>query len=154
MATNLNETPESIVWPVTHYVYVEKAGPFQQTAQTAWGELRAAVPALTTQVTPLTFMSLYKIKPEMIYRAGVGVSSEPKNLPAGLSYQKFSGGKYMRFVLKGSYRQLPEACGRVFEIVEATKIPVSQNWFIENYVKDPMVTPEADLVTEILVPTM
>ena len=89
----------------------------------------------------------------MIYRAGVQVDHPPKNLPTGFQYIQFHGGKYSKFVLTGSYTQLPEACGQVFEIVQRTKIPVEQNFFVENYVNDPKTTPEDQLITEILIPT-
>src|SRR5204863_8326889 len=56
------------------------------------------------------------------YIAGVSLAAGPKDLPAGLEYTKFEGGKYSRFVLTGPYSDLPEACGRVFEIVSERKI--------------------------------
>jgi effector-binding domain-containing protein len=97
-------------------------------------------------------MSLYKRGPK-IYRAGVSLAEEPKNLPANLKYEKFKGGKYNRFVLTGPYSNLPEASGRVFEIVAEKKIPVRDEYCIENYINDPRTTPEEKLVTEILIPT-
>ncbi len=36
---NLTEDPELVTWPATHYVFIEKIGPFQKTAQQAWQEL-------------------------------------------------------------------------------------------------------------------
>jgi DNA gyrase inhibitor GyrI len=48
--------------------------------------------------------------------------------------------------------QLPEACGKVFEIVQKTKLPVRDGFFLENYVNNPDNTPEDALVTEILIP--
>src|SRR5437868_15543177 len=98
-------------------------------------------------------MSLYKIEPQMVYRAGVMVDHKPETLPAGFQYVKFEGGKYSRFVLTGSYSNLPEACGKVFKTVAETKMAVRDDFFIENYVNDPKVTPEDQLKTEILIPT-
>ena len=150
---NLTETPENITYPATHYVYVEKIGPFQETAQNAWETLHKSLPELMKTSKIKAFTSLYKVQPQMIYRAGVFLESVPKNLPEGLKYVNFEGGKYARFTYKGSYNQLGEVSGRVFKIVEEKKIPVSDNFFMENYVNDPQTTPENDLVTEILVPT-
>ncbi len=98
-------------------------------------------------------MSLYKVGPK-IYRAGVSLASEPKNLPESMKYEKFHGGKYSRFVLTGPFSNLPEASRRVFEIVSARKIPLRDDYNIENYVTDPRTTPEENYVTEILVPTV
>lgn len=124
-----------------------------KTAQAAWQELNAKREAITAESKPRRFSSLYKTHPEMVYRAGVFVEQKPKNVPAGLTYSHFEGGDYLCFTLKGSYAQLPEACGRVFEIVKTKNLPVRDDFFIENYVNDPKVTAEEDLITEILIPT-
>jgi effector-binding domain-containing protein len=71
-----------------------------------------------------------------------------------MEYTLFEGGKYSRFVLTGSYSNLPEASGRVFEIVSEKKIRLREDYCIENYVNDPRTTPEEQWVTEILLPTI
>jgi DNA gyrase inhibitor GyrI len=97
-------------------------------------------------------MSLYKMGPK-IYRAGVSLAAPPAKLPSQLTYMKFSGGKYSRFVLTGPYANLGPATGRVMEMIAQQKLPVREDFFIENYVNDPRTTPEDQLITEILVPT-
>lgn len=149
----LTEKPEIVAWPTTHYVFIEKVGPFQEIAQNAWKNLHKNVPEISKHNKITGYMSLYKIEPKMIYRAGVVVDSKPSNLPAGLEYMKFEGGKYSRFILTGSYSNLPEACGKVFEIVDKLKIELREDFYIENYVNDPKTTPEDQLITEILIPT-
>src|SRR5215471_18994693 len=67
------------------------------------------------------YMSLCKVGPK-VYRARVSLAAAPNDLPEGLQSTKIKGGKYSRFVLTGPYSGLPEACGRVFEIVAKTKI--------------------------------
>jgi len=141
-------------WPETHYVYIEKTGPFQETAPEAWKNLHASVPSILENNKITGYMSLYKIKPKMIYRAGVVTASAPKKLPKGVEYMNFRGGKYSRFVLTGPYTELPMACGRIFEIVSEKKIKRGDDFNIENYVNDPRITPENQLITEILIPTL
>jgi len=148
---NLTTRPETVTWPVTHYVFIEKIGPFIETAPAAWQELHQLTPAISEHNKITSYTSLYKVGPQT-YRAGVGLDSEPKNLPAQLRYEKFPGGKYAQFVLKGPYSHLPEASGRVFQMVAEQKLPVRDDFNIENYVNDPRATPEPDLVTEILIP--
>jgi len=148
---NLTTKPETVSWPETHYVYVEKVGPFQNNAPQAWEELQKIIPAICEHNQVTAYTSLYKVGP-MIYRAGVGLSSEPKNLPPGLQYTKFAGGRYARFTLTGPYSNLPEASGRVFDMVKDQKLPVRDDFNIENYVNDPRSTPASDLITQILVP--
>ena len=150
-ALNLTQQPETCTWPETHYVFLEKIGPFQDTAQSAWTELQKLTGAVSEHNKITGYLSLYKMGPK-IYRAGVSVAAEPKKLPAGMRYEKFRGGKYGRFVLTGPYSNLPEASGRVFEIVKEKKILLRDDFCLENYTNDPRTTPEDRLVTQILVP--
>lgn len=145
--------PEVANWPETHYVFIEKIGPFQNTAPQAWKDLHQLVGGILQHNKITGYMSLYKVGPK-VYRAGVSIAGGPKNLPDGLQYFKFVGGKYSRFVLTGPYSQLPEACGRVFDVVSERKIPLRDDFYIENYVNDPRTTAEENLVTEILIPTV
>ena len=148
----LTEVPEVVTWPETHYVFIEKVGPFQNTAPQAWQQMHQLVANILEQNKITGYMSLYKVSPQ-VYRAGVALAAAPKDLPEGLAYEKFPGGKYSRFVLTGPYSNLPEACGRVFQIVADTKIQMRDDYGIENYVTDPRTTPEEKSITEILVPT-
>jgi predicted transcriptional regulator YdeE len=102
----LTEEPEVVNWPETHYVFIEKAGPFQNTAPQAWQQLHSLVPKLLEQNKITGYMSLYKVASQ-IYRAGLALAAAPGDLPEGLSYEKFPGGKYSRFVLTGPYSNLP-----------------------------------------------
>ena len=149
---NLTEEPKTVAWPTTHYVFVEKVGPFQTNAPAAWQNLHTYVPQIAQHNQITGYMSLYKMGPQ-VYRAGVALAAPPKDLPEGLGYTEFSGGKFSRFVLTGPYTNLGKATGRVVEIVSETRLPVRDDYFIENYVNDPRTTPEEQLVTEILVPT-
>ena len=149
---NLTEQPEIVNWPETHYVFVEKIGPFMNTAQQAWQNAHEFVPELSKNNKITGYLSLYKVGPQ-VYRAGFALKTAPVELPAGLSYEKFAGGKYRRFVVTGSYRQLPQASGRVFELMAEKEIQVRDDFNIENYVNDPKTTPEDQLITDILIPT-
>jgi len=149
----LTEKPEIVTWPETHYLYIEKTGPFQDTAGPAWKTLHQLVPKILERNKITGYMSLYKIAPAMIYRAGVAVSAKPTEIPSVLQYIKFQGGKYSRFVLNGPYSNLPKASRRVMEIVEEKKMKLRDDFYIENYVNDPRTTPEEDLITYIQVPT-
>ena len=150
---NLTEIPEIIVWPETHYVCVEKIGPIPFHAPKAWEEAHARADALARHNKITGYMSLYKMQPQ-IYMAGFALEDPPTQLPPGLKYEKFKGGKYSRFVLTGPYSQLPGATTRVFEIVLERAIQQRDGYCIEYYVNDSRVTPEDKLITEILIPTV
>jgi DNA gyrase inhibitor GyrI len=74
-------------------------------------------------------------------------------LPEGIQSMEFDGGKYSRFVLTGPYSEIGAATDHVMKIVSASGLRVRDDYFLENYLNDPATTPEAELITEILVPT-
>ena len=148
---NLTEKPETVTWPQTHYVFMEKTGSIPQNAPLAWQEFYRLLPELKSHAEVTGFLSLYKMSAQ-IYRAGVSVKAEPKQLPERLRYELFLGGKYARFVLTGPYSQLGPATSRVVEIVKERKLPLRDAYHIEHYVTDPGNTPEEKLLTEILFP--
>jgi len=150
---NLNEHPEVVTWPETHYVFVERVGPFMENAFAAWQQAHSLVPALTENNRITGSMALYKVGPK-IYRAGFSIAGPPVKVPEGLKYEKFGGGKYLRFELTGPYSDLPQASGRVWQIVGEKKLEVRDDFAIENYVNDPGATPPEQLVTHIMVPTV
>jgi DNA gyrase inhibitor GyrI len=148
---NLSENYEKINWPETHYVFIEKIGPFMKTAPLAWEEMNALVPKISERNVITGFLSLYIVEDEQ-YRAGVSLAGPPKALPEGLTYELFRGGAYARFVLTGPYSDLPEACGRIFSLVEQKRIALRDDFCIEHYVTDPKTAPPEKLITEILLP--
>lgn len=150
---NLTLEPEIVDWPEMHYVFVEKTGPFMNTAPQAWNAAHGLTSALSQHNQITGYTSLYKMGPPNVYRAGFSLAAAPKELPEGLQYEKFTGGKYAKFVLTGPYTLLPEASGKVWNTVAAKNIQVRDDFAIENYLNDPRKTPEDQLITEILVPT-
>lgn len=149
---NLTTVPEIVTWPKTQYVFVEKTGPFETNAPQAWQDLHRFVSAIQEHNQITGYISLYKMSPQ-VYRAGVVLAAPPANLPEGPKHLEFSGGKFSRFVLTGPYEDLGPATTRVMEIIAETKLPLRDDYFIENYVNDPRTTPAEQLITEILVPT-
>ncbi len=152
-SVNLTRTPETVQWPEMHYVFLEKIGPFPVNAPLAWNELHKLLPAIEQQNTIVKYFSLYKVAPQ-IYRAGVALAAKPSSLPEALAYEKFHGGKYAKFTLTGAYSQLPKASALAFQIVSDSKLPLRDDYNIENYVTDPRGTPEDKLITEIMFPTI
>jgi effector-binding domain-containing protein len=148
---NLTLEPEVVVWPKTHFVYVERVGPFLENAPQAWQSLHQLLAGIAEHNKITGYMSLYKGGPQ-IYRAGVSLASGAEMLPEGVAYDEFAGGSYRGFVLRGPYTDLPEASGRVFELVAEKGVVLRDDYCIENYVNDPRTTPEDQLVTHILLP--
>ena len=150
---------ETVTRPLTHYVFMEKRGPFAEVAPPLWTELQPMVPRLD-QSQLREFLGVSGIdknragEDAMIYQAGVGLASEPKKLPAGLQHRVIPSGKYARFVLTGPYTQIWQAFDRVFKTLAEKKVELRAEFCIENYLNDPRTTPEEALLTEILVPVV
>ena len=148
---NLTAKPETMSWPETHYIFVEKTGPFQTSAPEAWQTLNRLLQDISKNHQITGYFALYQLESQ-VYRAGVSVSAEPDHLPAKAAYKKFPGGKYARLTYTGPYSNLPAASGLAFEIIHDSKLPLRDDYNIENYVNSPMTTPEDQLITEILFP--
>ncbi len=148
----LTEKPELVIWPQMHFVFVERTGPFQNAAPQAWQAIRGLESAVSEHNQITGRMSLYKTGPQ-IYRAGFSLTAAPVDLPRDLQHEHLDGGKYSRFVLTGSYMQLPQASGRVWQIVAEEQIPLRDDFAIESYPNNPATTPEEQWITDILIPT-
>jgi DNA gyrase inhibitor GyrI len=150
---NLTESGDIVQWPETHYVFVERTGSIPKIAPGAWQTAISFAAQLAEKNQIAWNMSLYRMNPN-VYRAGFVVAKKPKDVPEGLQYERFAGGRYSRFVLTGPYSDLPAATGRVFEIVAQRGIRLRDDFCIESYVSDPRTTAEDQLLTEILIPTL
>ena len=150
---NLTSDPQVVNFPATHYVFVEKTGPFPSIAPAAWQSAHTFVPELSKKNQITGYMSLYRMGPK-VYRAGFALAGPPVDLPAGLAYEQFNGGNYVRFILTGPYSDLPAASGAAWNTVGERKTAVRDDFAIENYMNDPRVTPEDQLITHILIPVM
>jgi hypothetical protein len=147
----LTSLPDTVERPEMHYVFIQKVGSIPANAPQAWNAMHALVPAIAEHNQVTGYMSLYCME-RGIYRAGVSVAGEPQQLPADVQYEKIAGGSYSRFVLTGSYAQLPKATGLVCARTRELRLPLRADYNVENYISDPGATPEDQLITEILFP--
>lgn len=159
MPLKMNLAPEIVIRPDMHYLYVEKKnGAFQDIAQQAWPELMAKLgnamhPGEVTEYLGLSTIDRSSNEEETtIYQAGVALPEDPSQKPKGLHYKKLQGGRYAKFLLRGSYTQLWVAFSEIFRSLSASHIQLRDGFCIENYLNDPRMTPEAALLTEILLP--
>jgi TetR/AcrR family transcriptional repressor of nem operon len=142
---------DTLVWPETHYVFIERIGPPPAIAAQTWIDLHQLVPTVARHNTIRGFLSLYKMK-EQVYRAGISLSHAPSGMPAGLGYEIFRGGKYHRFIYTGPYPRLGEATTRALQTIRERNLSLRDDYSIEHYLSDTKTTPEDQLVTEILFP--
>lgn len=155
---NLKPTFDIVQRPTTHYVFLEKHGPFAEVAPPCWEALFPLLRGQLDDAQIISFLGLSTIdktrkgEDGMIYQAGVGVATRPQKPLKGLQYKRIRAGSYARFLLTGSYSQIGVAFDRIFKTLAENNVQLRPEFCVENYLNDPKVTPEDQLKTEVLVP--
>lgn len=154
---NLTPKCDTVSRPLTHYLFVEKRGPFAEVAPPLWNHLMLLLQEIDQRQVReyLGVSGIDKSKPgedSMIYQAGVSCAEELHRLPHGLHYKSIRPGKYARFLLTGPYSLIWMAFDQIFKTLAKNNVELRPEFCIENYVNDPRVTPEDKLQTELLVP--
>ena len=154
---NLTPSFDTVTRPLTHYVFLENRGPFQEIAPPLWNDLMPTLEQLDKQGIReyLGMSGIDKTKPgeeAMIYQAGVAFAEKPGKLGNGLQQRPVKAGKYARFLLTGPYLHIWMAFDRIFKTLAEQKVELRPEFCIENYLNDPRITPEDKLQTELLVP--
>jgi len=86
------------------------------------------------------------------YQAGIPIAEAPKNLPKGdLAVAKTPGGKMLQFVHRGSYDGMDTTYEAITNYLDEKRLE-TEDMFIEEYVTDPLKTPEDKLVVNVYVP--
>lgn len=155
---NLTSKPKIVIRPTIHLLYIEKSGIFQEVAMPTWYELIPIIDQKVdkTKITEYLGFSIMdsKTKDEstMYYSAGVSIFEKPDVIPKGLQYKKVAGGQYAKFVLTGPTSGVWTAFEKIFRQLAESQIQLRDGACIENYLNNPELTPENELVTELLVP--
>ena len=86
------------------------------------------------------------------FQAAVPVAEEPKDPPTGdLAVGKSMGGRAFKFVLRGSYDDMDTTYDAITNFLDEKQLDAKGS-FIEQYVTDPVTTPQDKLVVEVYVP--
>jgi AraC family transcriptional regulator len=160
MTLNMSLKPEMIARPAVHYIFLQRTGPFAEVAPPTWDELFRLMGGKIAHDQITEFLGLSGIDKSkqgdeaMIYQAGVCLASKPADLPKGLQYKKIDAGRYAQFLLTGPYSQIWIAFSQIFQALSESKVPLREEYCIENYINDPKTTPEDQLQTQILIPVL
>jgi AraC family transcriptional regulator len=158
MQLNMNLKPEMITRQAAHYIYLQRTGPFAEVAPPTWDELFRLLAGKLAHDQFTEFLGLSTIdktkqgEEAMIYQAGVCLAAKPAEVPKGLQYRRIDAGKYAQFLLTGPYSQIWIAFTQIFRALAESKVPLREDYCIENYINDPKITPEDQLQTQILIP--
>jgi effector-binding domain-containing protein len=86
------------------------------------------------------------------YQAAVPIAAEPANPPQGdIAVGKSPSGKVLKFVHHGSYDSMDTTYEAITNYLD-TKALEAEDLFFEEYVTDPLKTPEDKLVINVFVP--
>ncbi|OUR95682.1 hypothetical protein A9Q84_14365 [Halobacteriovorax marinus] len=158
MTFNMDLEPEFITRNET-FIYSTRAvgGEFRDVAPIAWGKLLEVLPKIKIDLSESSFMgvgSMYAEDTKKVcdYQAAISVSESVELSIEGLSREVIPKGKYAKFILKGSYDNIWIAFDKAYEVIGNLGLELADIPCLENYLNDPQVTPEKDLVTEILIP--
>lgn len=160
---NLTSEPKITTFQPTVFLYLEKTGPFMNTAMPAWQEFMAATKDIIdrkiveTNATRTRIDHSKKGDDAFVLQAGMLLKSKPETVPAGLQVRTLDTGKFASFILTGSYAQLPAAYPAAFERVAKAGLNLRNDFCLERYLNDFCTTDyantkEEDLKTEILIP--
>jgi effector-binding domain-containing protein len=152
---NLIQVPGEVVLDQMHFFYLEHYGTLIESAKTAWTDFYSNYYdklVTNTEFKIGKLYSLYKNKPNSLYRVGFSLDSVPSTIPLGFKYENLEGGKYAAFLYLGSLTRLPQARERVFELVNELNLAFRDSFYIGNYLNDPFTIPEEEMQTQILVP--
>jgi effector-binding domain-containing protein len=86
------------------------------------------------------------------YQTGIPIAEEPKTRPRGdITIGKSPDGKMLKFVHRGSYDSMDTTYEAITNHLDEKRIE-AKDIFIEEYVTDPLKTPEDKLVVNVYVP--
>lgn len=141
------------------FVYTAKksGGAFNDIAPIAWQELMQVLPNIKHDLSKSEFLGIGTVDKSdatMVchYRAAFSCPSKDFGSIQGLTTETIPAAKYAKFVLYGSYQNIGNAVEKAFQIITKGAYELDDAPCLENYLNDPTITPENELVTEILIP--
>lgn len=142
------------------YIYKEALGPFMKTAPKVWGELHTILgdgARIGDKKKVMAGLSKCDETKEgddkFVYQAGLFLKSQLNEPVDGLETREVPGGKFAKFLLTGSYENLPKAYPAATSQVIADGHSLrNDTFFMELYLNTYGTVPNEELLTEIYVP--
>jgi effector-binding domain-containing protein len=137
-------------------VYVSGSGMWDSAFETIVGGFKTVYGAMAKQGIKANGapMTIYTATDDtgFQFQAAVPVDKAP-TVPAGsdVTVGKSPGGKALKFVHRGSYDAMDTTYEAITNYLDEKQLE-AKDLFVEQYMKDPVTTPEDDLVIEVYVP--
>lgn len=159
MNLNMDENFEIIIREEVTFFTTEVSGKsFIEIAPITWDNFLSTINNSKQDISESEFLALSYIQNSLIedkshiYKVGITCSKEKPLSFKHLKKDKIKKTKYAKFILKGSYLSIWPAFERIFKILSETDLALDPSPCLENYLNNPKITPEEDLLTELLVP--
>jgi len=154
MSINLDMNLEVITREATTiYSYASKDATFKDAAQVAWQEFLPIVSSTKEDLSQSEFLGVGEMDGEnCLYKAAISIPTNKDAIVSGLTKEDIPSSKYAKFILKGSYDGIWIAFDKAFKFVNESEYEIGEAPSLELYLNDPSVTPESELLTEILIP--
>jgi effector-binding domain-containing protein len=137
-------------------VYISGSGVWDSAFETIVGGFKTAYDAMAKQGLQASGspMTIYTATDDtgFQFQAAVPVAQAPA-MPAGseVVVGKSPAGKALKFVHRGSYDAMDTTYEAITNYLDEKQLE-AKDLFVEQYMKDPITTPEDDLVIEVYVP--
>lgn len=131
---------------------------FFEIAPIVWDQFLTIIDEASQDISKSEFLALSymdnNIKEEQacIYKVAITSPKESNLVFEELEQEKMKEQSYAKFILKGSYQGIWPAFEKIFKILSETDLILAESPCLENYLNDPKVTPEEELLTELLIP--
>lgn len=154
MNINMEMKPEIITRnETTIYSYAASDTSFKEAAQIAWNEFLQIIPTVKEDLTQSEFLGVGEMNSNNCsYKAAISIPTNPQAKIDKLTKEVIPASKYAKFLLKGSYEGVWFAFDKAFKFINESEYEIGSAPSLENYLNDPSVTPESELLTEILIP--
>jgi len=137
-------------------IYVASSGLWDNAFETIVGAFKTVYGAMEKQgIKPAGApMTIYTATDDtgFQFKAAMPVAEAPNPPPGGdVKVGKSPAGRALKFVHRGSYDAMDTTYDAITNYLDEKQLDAME-LFIEQYMKDPLATPEDDLVIEIYVP--
>lgn len=154
MKINMEMKPEIIERNETIiYSYGVVDSSFKEAAQHTWDEFLKILPTVNEDLSKSEFMGVGEMLEEKCsYKAAISLPTNENVQIKGLKREVIPHSKYAKFLLKGSYEGIWYAFDEAFKYINESDFQIGSAPCLELYLNDPSITPEEELLTEILIP--
>ncbi len=147
---------EEVNLPEQTIVFFAGSGQWDNAFETIVGGFKAVTAYLKkTGIKPTgPAMTIYTSTNDTSFqfRAAFAVAEAPKDKPTGdIAVDKTTPGKAYKFVHRGSYDDMDTTYDAITNFLDEKQLD-AKGLFIEQYVTDPITTPQEKLVVEVFVP--